>query len=83
MIYTQVIDRDDIEVPAFSTISYHYPPPITYMFRKTLYYATVHITTLVVHDEGHACALKIEQKCFIFNSHRNSLNGTQELNLSG
>ena len=53
------------------------------MFRKTLYYATVHITTLVVHDEGHACALKIEQKCFIFNSHRNSLNGTQELNLSG
>ena len=40
-------------------------------------------TALVVHDEGHACALKTEQKCFIFNSHRNSLNGTQELNLSG
>ena len=30
------------------------------MFRKTLYYATVHITHLVVHDEGHACALKIK-----------------------
>ena len=44
MIYTRVVDRDDIEAPAFSTISYHYPPPITYMFRKTLYYATVHIT---------------------------------------
>ena len=71
MIYTRVIDWDDIEAPAFSTISYHSATDNIYVSKILILCNGSHPTTLVVHDEGHACALKIEQKCFIFNSGEN------------